>query len=559
MKWSTFSRGTATAKHLTFLVAVLMVLSATSGGAASSKVAVVPKWSCFEQSFKSGVLYSNPVQDVTVKVSFTSPGGESTEIEGFWDGGKVWRVRFSPDQPGRWKFKTSCSDAANRGLNQSGEFICSAPTGTGRFAQHGPVGVARDHRHFEHSDRTPFFWLADSVLNGALLSEPAEWQLYANVRASQQFTVAEWEIAPAAGNKKQAAYTRDGDFRLNADFFKGLDAKVQTLSRAGLLSAIVPLPVQAELSPDEAALVLRYVVARYGAEAVAWVIALDGATDSKFVAQWKELGEKAFGRGRHAPVMASVSDNISLLDQFRDQSWVDAFAVRFVADATDGGLKKLMVATTNMPTVTGRPPASLAPGWLKDPPRPIIPVLPVENALGPESKKRLTADDVRKAGYWSLMMGIPCGVNYEAQGVANWDGTVEASPSGGIQDLPAWHKALFMPGAKQLKVIVNFGNSIDFWRLRPQPRLVAEQPGNAASKRFIAAAATEDKTLSVVYVPEDRTVEILLEALPASPNVAWLNPRTGESSPAVAVVGGQTCQFPTPDPGDWLLVMKAGK
>ena len=29
--------------------------------------------------------------------------------------------------------------------------------------------------------------------------------------------------------------------------------------------------------------------------------------------------------------------------------------------------------------------------------------------------------------------------------------------------------------------------------------------------------------------------------------------------PAVAVVGGRSCQFPTPDPGDWLLQMKAGK
>ena len=63
----------------------------------------------------------------------------------------------------------------------------------------------------------------------------------------------------------------------------------------------------------------------------------------------------------------------------------------------------------------------------------------------------------------------------------------------------------------------------------------------------------------LVYVPEDRTVEILLDALPPSPNVSWFNPRTGETSPAVAVVGGRTCQFPTPDPGDWLLVMKSGK
>jgi hypothetical protein len=60
-------------------------------------------------------------------------------------------------------------------------------------------------------------------------------------------------------------------------------------------------------------------------------------------------------------------------------------------------------------------------------------------------------------------------------------------------------------------------------------------------------------------VPEDRTLELALDSLPPSPSVAWLNPRTGQTNPAVAVVGGRSCQFPTPDPGDWLLVLKAGK
>jgi hypothetical protein len=38
-----------------------------------------------------------------------------------------------------------------------------------------------------------------------------------------------------------------------------------------------------------------------------------------------------------------------------------------------------------------------------------------------------------------------------------------------------------------------------------------------------------------------------------------LNPRTGKKSPAVAVVGARTCQLPTPDTGDWVLLVKSGK
>ena len=118
---------------------------------------------------------------------------------------------------------------------------------------------------------------------------------------------------------------------------------------------------------------------------------------------------------------------------------------------------------------------------------------------------------------------------------------------------------MFMPAAKQLGYLAKFAASHDFWRLRPQPAFVAAQPGNSAPSHYIAAAGTEAKDLSVVYVPEDRTLDILKEALPPSPSVAWFNPRTAESNPAVAVVGNLSCQLPTPDPGDWLLIMKAGK
>jgi hypothetical protein len=30
------------------------------------------------------------------------------------------------------------------------------------FYTHGPIRVAASHRHFEHADGTPFFWLGDT-------------------------------------------------------------------------------------------------------------------------------------------------------------------------------------------------------------------------------------------------------------------------------------------------------------------------------------------------------------------------------------------------------------
>jgi hypothetical protein len=122
-----------------------------------------------------------------------------------------------------------------------------------------------------------------------------------------------------------------------------------------------------------------------------------------------------------------------------------------------------------------------------------------------------------------------------------------------------WQKALLMPGAEQMKSLSEFFTSIDFQRLRPTPAFVVNQPGVSAPSHYVAAARTDQKDLMLVYIPEERTIEIKLDALPPSPNITWVSPKTGERSPAVAVVTANTCQFPTPAEGDWILLMTSAK
>ena len=535
---------------------LLTLLAGVPTAPASTKTPVVAKWGRFEQSFKSSLAYTNALQQASLSMRFTSPLGNTFHVDGFWDGGKTWRVRFSPDQPGRWTFTTTCSDPANWGLhNQTGAFLCTAATGQSRFRQHGPVRVARDHRHFEQADGTPFFWLADAVWTGARVAEPKDRQFYALMRAYQGFSVAQWAVAPGEDAKGQSAWTGFPDrIAINLEFFKRLDAKLVVLSRAGILSAIVPLleiPAQASaataLPDDQAELLVRYVVARWGAEPVAWLLAFEGDNSAKNVGRWKRIGQAVFGSRPHAPVVLFPGTTHWLLDEFRDQEWVDVFAYQSVTDFTEDALKWMLAGP-------------FATEWTREPARPVIPFAPLENAVAAPFDKRFTSDNVRQAIYWSLLLTAPAGVSYGAQGVANWDATVEpqdAQVKGA--DLPLWHKALFMPAAKQMSHLSKYMDSIDFWKLRPQPKAVASQPSQLSPRRFIAAASTEAKDLSLVYVPEDRAVELFLDALPPAPLVSWFNPRTGNKNPSVAVVSSNTCQFPTPEPGDWLLVIKAGK
>src|SRR4249920_2840787 len=96
----------------TFILFALLVLPMQ---AFAERPVVVRKWGRFEQEFKSKANYENPVQDVRLGVVFTGPSGESTVVNAFWDGGKIWRVRFSPGEVGKWIYSTACSDANNHG------------------------------------------------------------------------------------------------------------------------------------------------------------------------------------------------------------------------------------------------------------------------------------------------------------------------------------------------------------------------------------------------------------------------------------------------------------
>jgi hypothetical protein len=314
------------------------------------------------------------------------------------------------------------------------------------------------------------------------------------------------------------------------------------LNRAGLLSVIAPVPADVngrkaidDLPDAQVALLVRYMVARWGAYDVAWLLAVD-----ENYARWQRVGREGFGRAQHAPVIVFPGAFASSFVPFRIETWVDALGFGLGQNMNDDSLRHLVAGP-------------LVREWNKTPQRPLINVLPpMENGLALESGQRINADDLRALAWWSALLVPPVGVSYGAQDVASWNTKSQ-------DNHPTWELSLFLPGAKQMGRIVDFFQTNNCSGLRPAWATVAVQPGHISPNRYIAAAESEAKDLDLTYVPKDRTLELYLEALSPSPTIQWFNPRTGQSSPAVAVVGARTCQFPTPDAGDWVLVMKGGK
>lgn len=140
-------------------------------------------WTVYQINLQSTQDYDNPLWDVSLSVTFTGPDGATHTIEGFWDGGRDWRVRFSPDQVGEWQWRSTCSNTDDCGLhNQSGTFTCVPYAGDNSLYKHGPLRVSDDRHYLIHQDGTPFFWLADTAWNGGLKAKTDDWYRYLALR-----------------------------------------------------------------------------------------------------------------------------------------------------------------------------------------------------------------------------------------------------------------------------------------------------------------------------------------------------------------------------------------
>jgi hypothetical protein len=544
-------------------LACLALLSLTAALAAQKPVPPtdVPRWGLFEASFTSTRQTDNPFQDTELFVTFTGPAKQSRTVRGFWDGGTTWRVRFSPGEAGTWTYRTRAVPEADTGLHaQTGSFQVAAPRGQTRFERHGPVRVAAARTYLEHADGTPFFWLADTAWNGALHASPDEWQHYIRERVRQRFTAVQWvatqwRAAPEGDRLNERAFSGRDRIAVNPAFFQRLDAKSAALNEGGLLS--VPVLLWAigggpnpEVNPghslpeDQATRLAQYMVARWQGHHVVWMLPGDGDYRGERAAKWQRIGRAVFGDGEHAPALVHPGGMHWVHREFLHEDWVHIHGYQSGHGDDERTLRWM---------VDGPP----AKDWTIEPQRPFINLEPpYEHHIAYQSKTRISPHTVRRAVYWTLLNAPTAGVSYGGHGIWGWDDGTRpptAHPNTGVP-LP-WKEALVMPGAEQMAHVAALFTSIDFWRLRPAPDLLAEQPGADTPARFITVSASETRDLVVAYTPEPGTIRLHADQVPSAARTMWHDPRTGERRDAKGEPDGTILRFDTPGDGDWALVI----
>ena len=502
----------------------------------------VPKWHRLELTLKSSVAYTNPLQQAEMRVLFISPLGETNRVYGFWDGGKEWKIRFKPGFPGRWRYYTMCSDTANPGLHaKTGEFLCTAPEGGSRFQQHGPVQVARGQQHLEHADRTPFFWLGDAAWLAAMKATAADWQEYTKTRAEQKFNAVQWQLAAATPDGKTTFFTGSDCIAVNPVAFRQLDAKIIAANQAGLLNAIAPLweiGAATGLPEDQAVRLLRYAVARWGAEDVAWIIAFECDSTGEQARRWQNIGRAVFNLVNHAPVVLLPGESFWVCDAFRREKWVDVL-----------GVQTATVRDDNMvPWLLSGP---MAQERHKEPARPLVVIAPPEEGKIFGLAGAIDGDFARQQLWWNALLNTPAGVSYAAKDVSDW--SVHAFK----RELPdPWREALTLPGATAIAVLADHFATTEFWKLQPVARAPSGKREAAGQPQRLVIATTEAQDLTVVYQPEPQAVSWIAGTPRARQQVIWLNPRTGERHPVAPAVASASGSFSPPGPGDWVLMLQ---
>lgn len=515
----------------------------------------VGTWTKYEMQFESGKVYENPLYDVKeFAARFTSPTGRVKKINGFWDGGRDWKVRFCPDEKGTWTFETNCSDAQNKGLHGvKGSFECVA--NESKLDIHTKGGIVRPKGcyYLTHADGTPFFFTACTAWNGALKSTEQEWVHYLKHRAEHGYNVIQFVTTSWRGCDKdaegQVAFEGSGRIRVNPDFYKRLDHKVDQINEHGLVAAPVllwALPVAAgrELSPgyylpeNEAILLARYMVARYGGHHVIWILGGDGRYIDEYEQRWKTIGRGVFG-DEHPGVVAQHPGGHSWIGNvYANEDWLDLVGYQSSHSAAQG-------------TVDWITKGPMAKNWDKLPARPTINMEPCYEGIS----SRISEKDVRSASYWSILATPTAGITYGAHGIWPWIREGEQILNhGSSTGVTPWDKCLDFPASIQIGYLAEFMRTLPWWRLKPAPQLLAEQPGDKAFNHFISVSQADEGGMIVVYIPVRTTVK-LFNPLGQEYRGEWFSPVANDHITAAVTCQEGLIEATPPRDSDMVLVL----
>lgn len=109
----------------------------------------------FEIFLNVKAAFINPFDpdEIDITATFISPTGKKWAIQGFYyyASGSQWKLRFSPEEIGKWNYTINVKDKKGQ-VNSESKSFKAIPS-----LNHGPLQVASNKRYLEYRDGTPFY------------------------------------------------------------------------------------------------------------------------------------------------------------------------------------------------------------------------------------------------------------------------------------------------------------------------------------------------------------------------------------------------------------------
>src|SRR4051794_4214279 len=251
-------------RRMRFL-SLLVALTGSSIGLIPASAAALP--ACTEAArtfypceFSFDLTGTNsPYRDEMITVEFRSPSATTYLLRAFWAAKTTLKVRFSPTETGTWAYRVSSSLRQFDGRESTFSATDSNSPGF--------VSVA-NLRHWRTTNKQPHLWLSADLPFLSAGSDPEAWL---DARKRDGFTHVRGALLVGGG----AAKPLDPQGQPNFQYFDALDRTVLAAAQKGFVLDLLLADADALKAGilDDAAnreLLVRYLVARYGAMNVTW-------------------------------------------------------------------------------------------------------------------------------------------------------------------------------------------------------------------------------------------------------------------------------------------------
>lgn len=482
----------------------------------------VGKYEVFDLPIEAPTL--NPVNkytDVTLSGTFHGPT-ETIEIDGFWDGGNVWRVRMTPKEIGHWTFTTSSSHPE---LVTSGSFECIQSVNKG-FIKKNP-----DYPYtFMYEDGTPWLWKGDTSWRGMTHLVPFEdrWKPYIDLRATQGYNAVQTIFVSyingddfwrnEGGHVFELTENGKNYDKLNPGYFQWVDKRITYSLSKGITPVIFFTWAQEyiKFSQTQFDRYINYIVARYAAQNVIWSIS--GEYNEVYpysgydANTWISLGTSLREKDPYDHLITLHPSGNSSCEEFGNYDWLDII-MQQTFQTTDVSHRKFNI------------------NWHDDITTDRHFSKPVVN--GEYGYAGKIEDNYIRIGAWEI---ISAGGFFTAGFMTTY------APDKGGWDLDA-HQQL----QNELLWLFEFMNQTIWWEMSPDDDLTSNghclaNPG----KEYVA------------YSKNGGPVSIDLAVVSNEIQIEWFNPREGNYYPKESIPGGTTQTLTPPFSGDWVLHIGRG-